>query len=139
MGEPAVNPLVPFKIEYVNSDNSSVRFEAETKKCEEAYDNSYACSCVDCAESCPIADPPLADDPGYLIFDLNGATFITAISIGSFVIVAIFFSSFALGNYQMGQMPSFFGGFKDVDEWLTTFFRWWGRSESNNFDSFKLF
>lgn len=137
MGDPPTNPLVPFKIEYVNSDDSSIRFEAETKKCEEAYDGSYACSCVDCAETCPLAEPPLADDPGYLLFNLNGTTFIIAIVIGSFGVIAIIFASTVLGRYSMDQLPQFLGGFEDVDKWLSKFFRWWGRSKlSNAFNCF---
>lgn len=129
MGDPIVNPLVPFKIEYVNSDDENARFTAETKTCEEAYDNAYACSCVDCAESCPVADPPLPDDPGYQIFNLNGTTFIIAVVIGSFGVVAIIFGSVVFKNVNLSNLPRFLGGFENVDKWLSKFFGWWGRSE----------
>lgn len=132
MGDPPTNPLVPFKIEYVNSDDPNDRFESETKKCDEAYDDSHACSCVDCAESCPVADPPLADEPGYQIFALNGITFIIAVVFGSFGVIVIIFSSVYSGKHgRRSQLPLFFGGFKDVDELLSKFFKWWGRSEFN--------
>ena len=129
MGDPVVNPLVPFKITYVKSDDENSRFSAETKTCEEAYDNSYACSCVDCAESCPVADPPLPEDPGYLIFNLNGTTFIVAVVIGSFGVVSLIFGSVALRNYSLGNLPKFLGGFEEADVWFSKFFGWWGRSE----------
>lgn len=129
MGDAANNPIVPFKIDYINSDDESNRFTADTIKCTEAYEDSYACSCVDCEESCPAVDPPEADDPGYLIFDLNGTAFIVAVGIGSFGVVALIFGSVVGRNVHLSNLPQFFGGFNHADKWLTRFFRWWGRSE----------
>lgn len=128
MGDPTANPLVPFKIEYVNSEDPDDRFTSETKTCEEAYEGSYACSCTDCAESCPTADPPLPDDPGYLIFDFNGTAFIIAIIIGSFGVIALIFASVVGSKITLADMPQFLGGFEEVDKVLSKFFRWWGRS-----------
>lgn len=128
MGDPAANPLVPFKIEYVNSTDDPNRFTSDTKRCEEAYDGSYACSCVDCAQSCPSADPPLPDDPGYLIFDLNGTTFIVAIAIGGFGVICLLFG--AASGVRFQDLPKSLGGFEEVNTTLSRFFRWWGRSES---------
>lgn len=133
MGDPPTNTLVPFKINYVHSDNDADRFTADTKRCYEAYEGAYACSCVDCEESCPIADPPLPDDPGYLIFDLNGTTFIIAISIGSLGVVALIFGSVLIKSSMLRDLPRFLGGFEHADEWISKFFRWWGRSELNSF------
>lgn len=129
MGDPDVNPLVPFKLDYVNSDNESARFTAETKTCNDAYDEDYACSCVDCAQSCPVADPPTPEDPGYTIYNLNGITFIIAIVIGSFSVVAVIFGSVVLKYYNISNLPNFFGGFKEADVWFAKFFFWWGRSK----------
>ena len=53
MGNAVDNPLVPFNIKYIVENDTSIRFERETKTCSEAYNNSYACSCVDCDKSCP--------------------------------------------------------------------------------------
>lgn len=131
MGDPGVNPLVPFKIEYVNFDDPNGRFSSETKKCDEAYDGSYACSCVDCAESCPNASPPQPDDPGFLIFELNGQTFVVAIIIGSFGIVALIFGSVVGRKWTLRDLPAFLGGFEEMNTWLSKFFGWWGRSELN--------
>lgn len=137
MGDPGVNPLVPFKIDYVNSDNPNDRFTAETKMCDEAYKDSYACSCVDCAQSCPNANPPEADDPGYLIFNLNGVTFIIAIVVGFSGFVALIFGSILGRNYSLQNLPRFLGGFEEVNTWISKFFCWWGRSRFKT--SFKLF
>lgn len=126
MGDPGANPLVPFKIEYVPSTDPD-RFESETKECHEAYEGSYACSCVDCAASCPLAEPPAPEDPGYLIFDLNGATFIAAVIIGSLGVIALIFGSAA--SYTLSDLPKAFGGFDGMDKILSKFFGWWGRSE----------
>jgi Niemann-Pick C1 protein len=131
MGDPA-NPLVPFKIDYIYSDEPERRFTSETKQCEEAYDGSYACSCIDCAKSCPIADPPEAEDPGYLLFELNGTTFIVAIVIGSFGVISLIFATAFGSKITIKDLPRFLGGFEEVNTWLTQFFRWWGRSERNS-------
>lgn len=72
LGDNVLNPLVPFKIDYINTEDENTRFSSKTKPCEEAYDGDYSCSCVDCAASCPASDPPVADDEGYRIFELNG-------------------------------------------------------------------
>jgi Niemann-Pick C1 protein len=128
MGDPGANPLVPFKIEYVMSENASIRFSSETKECHEAYEDSYACSCVDCAESCPISEPPTPDSLGFLIFNLNGTTFIIAIVIGCLGLVALILGSLS-GDYGLSDLPKFLGGFDAVDDVLVRFFRWWGRRE----------
>lgn len=127
MGDPVANPLVPFKIDYLPTADESTFFTSETKECYEAYPDSYACSCVDCSETCPNADPVEPDDPGYLIFNLNGVTFIVAIVIGSFGVVALIFGAVVIEKF--GDVPKYFGGFEDVDIALSEFFRWWGRSE----------
>ena len=127
MGDPVRNLLVPFKIDYVNTDDVSRRFTSETKKCSEAYDGDYGCSCVDCEESCPKADPPSPEDSGYLIFNLNATTFFIAISIGAFGIVTLMFGSVV--RHKIFNLPGFFGGCDHIDRWLTRFFRWWGKSE----------
>jgi Niemann-Pick C1 protein len=129
MGDPAANPLVPFKIEYVNFEDPARRFTSETKKCDEAYDDSYACSCVDCAQSCPNASPPEPDDSGYIIFDLNGTTFIIAIVIGSFGVISLIFGSVLGRNFTLHDLPRFLGGFEEMNIWLSKFFGWWGRSK----------
>lgn len=133
MGDPGANPLVPFKIEYVYSDDPDERFTSDTKVCEEAYEGSYACSCVDCSESCPSAVEPQAENPGYLIFDLNGTTFIIAVAIGTFGIVALIFISASGGYFSLSDLPKYFGGFDDVDKVLSKFFGWWGRSKLMTF------
>ena len=133
MGDPGVNPLVPFKMEYVNSDEHSRRFTADTKKCDEAYNNSYACSCVDCTQSCPNSTPPQPDDPGYLIFELNGTTFIIAIVIGSFGIISLIYGTVVVHDFKFHELPSFLGGFEKTDAQLSRFFGWWGRSKMYTF------
>lgn len=129
MGDPGANPLVPFKIDYVPTNDESIQFTSDTKECHEAYEGSYACSCVDCAASCPVSEPLTPDDPGYLIFNFNGTTFIVAVVIGSLGVVALIFGSTVLSRYRMHDLPRFLGGFDDADVILSKFFRWWGRSE----------
>lgn len=130
LGDPVLNPLVPFKINYINTEDENTRFTSKTRPCAEAYNGSYACSCIDCAESCPASDPPEADDEGYRIFDLNGSTFIVAVTIGSFGVIMLIFSSTVGRNFTLSNLPKFCGGFDHSERWLTQFFTWWGKSKS---------
>lgn len=129
MGDPGVNPLVPFKIDYVMSNDSARRFESETKKCSEAYEGSFACSCVDCAATCPSGDPPQPDESGFLLWNLNGTTFTIAAILGTFGVITIMFSSTVGKSLAFPELPMILGGFEEVNVWLSTLFRWWGRSK----------
>lgn len=132
MGDPIGNPLVPFKINYSNIDDPNTRFESETKECTDFYENDFPCSCVDCSASCPISDPPQADDEGFKIGSFNGTTFIISMSIG---LIGLLIMAFGLmSKINIGQLPAIFGGFPSFNDELSRFFSWWGRSKL-----FKLF
>lgn len=60
MGDEIENDYVPFGINY-KFDNEARAFRAKTKKCNESYPNSSACSCVDCHLSCPVGEEPMED------------------------------------------------------------------------------
>lgn len=135
MGDPAANPLVPFKTDYVFSDNPDDRFTADTKLCEDAYEGDYSCSCVDCEKTCPPIDPPSPEDPGYLVFNLNGITFFIAIAIGSFGVVSLIFGAAIGKRFRKFELPKFLGGFEEVNTELSKFFCWWGRSKLNKHES----
>ena len=128
MGDPIASPLVPFKIEYIYSENPDLRFTSKTKKCDEAFDNSYACSCVDCPASCPIGNTLQPEDSGFLLMDLNGTTFIVAIIIGSFGTIGILLGMTLWRNMKLANLPMFFGGFDEVNTELSRVFCWWGKS-----------
>jgi Niemann-Pick C1 protein len=128
LGEPAVNPLVPFRIKYTLSDDSDARFESETKGCDEAYDNFYSCSCVDCSASCPVGEPPLAGDDGLVIFSLNGITFIVAVVIGGMGLLVVVAGTVLRNSVSLPSFPSWVGGFDSFHSGLKSFFTKWGRS-----------
>lgn len=127
MGDPVGNPLVPFRLDYTNSDNSSIRFESETKECNEPYENDFACSCVDCEKSCPNTDPPTAEEEGFKVGELNGTTFIVAMVVGGLSLIFIVLVS--IFKIEFSDLPSCFGGFPGFNDGIAKFFKWIGTSE----------
>lgn len=139
MGDPVKNPLVPFKLDYNNIDDPDTRFPdpettSATRECSEAYPNDYACSCVDCELSCPAKEPPTLEDEGFRIGNLNGVTFIVAVSIGGVGLILIIFGSFFIA--KCAELPQFFGGFSGFNDGLSEFFKWIGTSKSRIFLNF---
>uniref|UniRef100_A0A182QGM2 SSD domain-containing protein n=1 Tax=Anopheles farauti TaxID=69004 RepID=A0A182QGM2_9DIPT len=128
----ADNDFVPFEINYLYEEDPEARFNQDVKHCNEAYDGSYACSCVDCDESCPTSDPPLPDDPGFTVGDLNGVTFTIAVVIGGIGLVCITLSLVFGGkssnsrNQPRPDPPAILGGFPGVNRMLTRLFTRWG-------------
>ncbi|KFB38094.1 AGAP000579-PA-like protein [Anopheles sinensis] len=125
----ADNDFVPFEINYVYLNEPEPRFSQEVKHCNEAYEDSYPCSCVDCDESCPSSDPPQAEDPGFTVGDLNGITFTVAVVIGGVGLICITYSLLTPRQAQrrpMSDFPKTLGGFPGVNRFLVMFFRRWG-------------
>lgn len=58
------------------------------------YDSQdkFACSCIDCAGSCPVGEAPQLDPPAFEVAGLHGATFIVAIVVGLMGILAVIIS-----------------------------------------------
>uniref|UniRef100_A0A182PQ62 SSD domain-containing protein n=1 Tax=Anopheles epiroticus TaxID=199890 RepID=A0A182PQ62_9DIPT len=127
----ADNEFVPFEINYLYEEDPEKRFSQELKRCNEAYDGSYACSCVDCDESCPTSDPPQPKDPGFMVGDLNGVTFIVAVVVGGIGLACILLSLLCGGGGRTKQqtlpeLPRIFGGFPGVNVALGRAFTRWG-------------
>uniref|UniRef100_A0A182JGB1 Uncharacterized protein n=1 Tax=Anopheles atroparvus TaxID=41427 RepID=A0A182JGB1_ANOAO len=122
----ADNDFVPFEINYVYLDEPEPRFTQEVKHCNEAYENSYPCSCVDCDESCPSSDPPPPEEPGFTVGDLNGVTFTVAVVIGGVGLICIAYSLLRPSQRQMPDVPVILGGFPAVNRVLVLFFQRWG-------------
>ena len=101
--------------------------EVEALPCNEAFDEFYECSCVDCPSTCPNVDPPQPDDLGFRIMGLNGYTFIISLVFGVVGIFYVFLGALIIKNIR--ELPKFFGGFDEVNEALTKCFRWWGTSK----------
>lgn len=131
MGDPIGNPLVPFKLDYTSVDDPAIRFESETKKCSEAYEGDYACSCVDCELSCPSTEPPISsEDESFMIGNLNGIAFVVAMTVGGISLVLIIFGS--IFNVKFSNLPSGCGGVSGFNEGISEFFKWIGTSELLN-------
>uniref|UniRef100_A0A182W4Q6 SSD domain-containing protein n=1 Tax=Anopheles minimus TaxID=112268 RepID=A0A182W4Q6_9DIPT len=126
----ADNEFVPFEINYLYEEDPEKRFNQPVKHCNEAYDGSYACSCVDCDESCPTSDPPQPKDPGFMVGDLNGVTFTVAVVIGGIGLICITLSLLFGGKKRttrpMPDLPAIFGGFPSVNRTLGRIFTRWG-------------
>ncbi|XP_038117109.1 NPC intracellular cholesterol transporter 1 homolog 1b [Culex quinquefasciatus] len=126
LGDAANNDYVPFTIEYHFEEDPDARYNQDVLHCDRAYNDSNSCSCVDCAESCPVADPPEAAKPGFLVGDLNGVTFVVAVVVGGFGLAVILVSLFIKSSKRLPEFPKFCGGFPSVNAGLTTFFTRWG-------------
>ncbi|XP_055525163.1 NPC intracellular cholesterol transporter 1 homolog 1b [Wyeomyia smithii] len=126
MGDSRINEFVPFLIEYQFPDDPEVRYNREVLHCNEAYNDSVSCSCVDCFDSCPVSSPPEADDPGFLVGDLNGVTFVVAIVVGGFGLAVILLFGITKSVGELPDFPKILGGFPGVNHGLTKFFTHWG-------------
>ncbi|XP_062539405.1 NPC intracellular cholesterol transporter 1 homolog 1b [Armigeres subalbatus] len=126
LGDSVNNDYVPFMIEYQYPEDPEIRYNQDVLHCNESYADSNSCSCVDCAETCPVSDPPEADDPGFLVGDLNGVTFVVAIGVGGYGLFLVFFSGIWKSSGPSFEFPKFFGGFPGVNVALTKFFTIWG-------------
>uniref|UniRef100_A0A182NDR6 SSD domain-containing protein n=1 Tax=Anopheles dirus TaxID=7168 RepID=A0A182NDR6_9DIPT len=129
----ADNDFVPFEINYQYEEDAGARFNQDVKHCNAAYDGSYACSCVDCDESCPTSEPPQPDDPGFTVGDLNGITFTVAVVIGGIGLACITLSLVfggrkkrAPGRDTLPELPAILGGFPAVNRTLVRLFTRWG-------------
>ncbi|XP_050099286.1 NPC intracellular cholesterol transporter 1 homolog 1b [Anopheles aquasalis] len=136
----ADNDFVPFEINYLYEEDPERRFNQAVKPCSEAYDGSYACSCVDCEASCPTATaggPPgnAADD--FTVGELNGVTFTVAVVVGGAGLVGLAFSlvwqrrrrrdgNASTPAAPRPDVPQFLGGLPAVNRALTSFFTRWG-------------
>ncbi|XP_001355048.3 NPC intracellular cholesterol transporter 1 homolog 1b [Drosophila pseudoobscura] len=116
---------VPFQITYMWSDDAEEGSDEEYLRvfpldCSERYDDSYACACIDCPESCPLTDAPTGPDELWKIAGLYGVTFIVSLTLGLIIAVAICWGSLGRTAPPNICMPTLFGEFFYVG------FRAWG-------------
>lgn len=128
MGSPELNPLTPFKLNYIVSDDPEKRFTAPTLPCNEAYENDYPCSCVDCSETCPDGLEPADEEDTFTIGDLNGAAFLSALIVGTIGVIAVGFAAVFSRRSTFMEFPKWMGGTGSINRILTKFFTWWGQS-----------
>lgn len=139
MSDPVINPeFVPFWIEYRYDAPVAQTLAPEPLPCNQAYDGSFECSCIDCANSCPAGgETPTADgDRVFRVGTLNGVTFCVAIVFGVLGIVAVLFGTMRSQRSSSAQhrqrwqfrVPACFAGVACVPAGLAGFFAWWGRS-----------
>lgn len=142
MSDPAINPeFVPFLIDYRYDAPVEQTLAPEPLPCNLAYDGAFECSCMDCADSCPVGGPtPTADGDDawpFRVGTLNGVTFCVAIVFGVLGIVAVLFGTMRVQraaaddehrrSWQF-RVPACFAGVSCVNAGLTGLFGWWGRS-----------
>ncbi|CAH1984188.1 unnamed protein product [Acanthoscelides obtectus] len=76
---------VPFQMNYINETGNSTggRFtpmDPPTIPCSQSVDGvSAACSCVDCAQSCPVPPPPAPKPAPFVIAGFDGVSFLMLI------------------------------------------------------------
>ncbi|XP_071646320.1 NPC intracellular cholesterol transporter 1 homolog 1b [Temnothorax longispinosus] len=94
MGDVKANIFTPFQMTYIYDaadEWGAEPWNAVTKKCSEAYDNSsIACSCVDCPIACPFIELEIESNNTFMIGDVNGYGVIAAILVILIPIVAGF-------------------------------------------------
>ncbi|XP_016911679.2 NPC intracellular cholesterol transporter 1 homolog 1b-like [Apis cerana] len=90
-GNPDQNIFVSFRMIFITelSKNKSMKlWNASVKKCNEMYEGSSTCSCVDCPTSCPVVTIQKQND-GFLLFGLNGYGIVTAIVIVALILIFV--------------------------------------------------
>lgn len=113
---------VPFQIDYKWSEDAEEPAEGEEEeiylqldilKCGESYEDSYACACIDCEESCPLTDAPTGPEELWKIAGLYGVTFIIALVIAVLFSGLICWGAVSRGRICMPRicMPTLFGEF----------------------------
>lgn len=127
MGDVTISDYVPFPINYIFLDETSEegRLLLHPLPCSQAYQGSYACSCVDCEDSCAIGNAPTGVEDGFMIAGLYGITFIVALVVGVLIIVLIFCGSFNVCRLRFA-MPACCGGIRGVNTMMYKGFRAWG-------------
>lgn len=135
MGDPKINEYVPFHIDYVYDGKPEEQFTGNPLPCNEAYNGSYsyACSCIDCAKSCPIGEPPEEDKNGFQVLHLNGIAFIISLLIGFLGICStiLSFIFFRKSHIEFG-LPKICGGCDHVHYVLSKIFCFWGKFCAKN-------
>uniref|UniRef100_A0A1B0D1E4 Uncharacterized protein n=1 Tax=Phlebotomus papatasi TaxID=29031 RepID=A0A1B0D1E4_PHLPP len=126
MGNRIENPLAPFQINYLPSDDPEGRFEGEPRTCDDPYPGSFECSCIDCPLNCPQGMEPEVEETTFMVGDLNGVTFVTALFLGLLGIVFVVIASIRTRHSDFDELPKWTGGFNAVNHYLTVFFRWLG-------------
>lgn len=119
MGDVEINEYVPFPIKYIFLDEESdeERLDLFPLECSQAYENSYACACIDCADSCPLTETPLAPEDAFRLVGLYGI----AVFVGIVVVIFVFEKLRSKLN-----ISGCFAGFGCADRWLYKGFRSWG-------------
>lgn len=115
MGSTKLNPATPFDINFIFNNSAQVgRFKpmnVSVIPCSVPADNqSYACSCQDCAESCGIQPPPIVPSPPWEILGIDAMVFIMSCVFGTlflaFTIQQICYVIIVKNAFGIGQSDS---------------------------------
>lgn len=66
------------------------------------------------------------EETTFMVGDLNGVTFVTALFLGLLGIVFVVIASIRTRHSDFDELPKWTGGFNAVNHYLTVFFRWLG-------------
>ncbi|KAH8344530.1 hypothetical protein KR084_009807 [Drosophila pseudotakahashii] len=108
---------VPFQINYLWSEDAEegseeIYLAIDILKCGESYEDSYACACIDCEESCPLTEAPTGPEELWKIAGLYGVTFILALVIAVVLLPLACWAAFRGGIASTFIcMPTLFGEF----------------------------
>ncbi|CAH0564150.1 unnamed protein product, partial [Brassicogethes aeneus] len=108
MGSIKLNPFAPFQINYKNITepvNGFTPINPAAKPCNEAVnENSMACSCVDCEESCPVPPTPPPKPAPFKVAGVDGLKFclVVAFFVGSLLFILLVFVCQPKMNFAEG-------------------------------------
>ncbi|GBP34888.1 NPC intracellular cholesterol transporter 1 homolog 1b [Eumeta japonica] len=57
------NEFVPFQVNYIATEDPSISMNAYAPPCNETFEGTLPCSCVDCLVACPIGTEPVVSEP----------------------------------------------------------------------------
>ncbi|XP_066143924.1 NPC intracellular cholesterol transporter 1 homolog 1b-like [Euwallacea fornicatus] len=87
MNDPDQNIFSPFKILYEDDINGTSPLNFDVPSCQEAYENSSACSCSDCPVNCPLIPFVSISSDETLFWNINKYSFY--VSVGLFLLGSV--------------------------------------------------
>ncbi|XP_030023820.2 NPC intracellular cholesterol transporter 1 homolog 1b-like [Manduca sexta] len=106
MGDTTQNPLAPVQVNYLMWPTEEDSMHVRAIPCNETTGSDLPCSCVDCAEMCPIGDEPVIPEI-CTVLNVNCISF--SVGITFFVISVTIFILLTLSEYRRmrnGQVKS---------------------------------
>ncbi|KAL9886600.1 Niemann-Pick type C-1b [Glossina fuscipes fuscipes] len=115
MGDTTINNYVPFPINYsfFNESFDDQYLSLYPLDCSQGYQESYACACIDCPHSCPIADAPISHIDIFTFTGLYG-------------ILALILIPLIANLCSKVKIRANFAGFSRLNDVFYNGFKFWG-------------